>query len=525
MTAPLTALATPAGLDSPGPAPTLSGIARQRDAQAIALSNHYALQNQEAIPREAGQSPPTSTDFTSPPAISIRGLTKRYGSLAALNDLNLDINRGEIFGFLGLNGAGKTTTIRLLLDLLRPTSGNAFIFGYDCWTQGLEARARLGYLPGELGLYLDLTGLETLDFLAGLNRQPVDKRHRQELCDRLELPRSDLRRRLREYSTGMKRKLGIIQAFQANPPLLILDEPTEGLDPLMQESFYGPARRRGSQILPRGGVMRGAFLLFRLSLKRVWMLLCATGLLLAGFQLLRVYIAASVHEAGEFGQIAALLPPSVRAILGPSLASVMSFDGLVCGGFYDLGIVIALVALAIALATLPASEIETGFADLILARPMPRHWLITRTIALVLFSILLMLFMIMVGTRGGLALFAPAGVSGPPARQTASLALNLGLLLLCWSGIAMAFGAARRRGVAGPAMSLLAFAALLLDYAQKLWPPLEWIGWLSPFRYFTPFELVMGDPLPVENLLVLGAIALTGYTLAYFIISQRDISR
>ena len=179
----------------------------------------------------------------------MRGLTKRYGQLTALNDLNLDIDRGEIFGFLGLNGAGKTTAIRLLLDLLRPTSGQAFVFGYDCWTQSLEARARIGYLPGELGLYLSLTGLETLDFLAGLDRQPVDKRYRQELCDRLELPGSDLRRRLRQYSTGMKRKLGIIQAFQADPPLLILDEPTEGLDPLMQESFYGllsDVKRRGT---------------------------------------------------------------------------------------------------------------------------------------------------------------------------------------------------------------------------------------------------------------------------------------
>ena len=196
------------------------------------------MQDQAAIPHGPGHNPPASAEPTSPPAISIRGLTKRYGPLTALNDLNLDIDRGEMFGFLGLNGAGKTTAIRLLLDLLRPTSGQAFIFGYDCWTQGLEARARIGYMPGELGLYLDLTWLETLDFLAGLNRQPVDKRHRQQLCDRLELPRSDLRRRLREYSAGMKRKLGIIQAFQANPPLLILDEPTEGLDPLMQESFY-----------------------------------------------------------------------------------------------------------------------------------------------------------------------------------------------------------------------------------------------------------------------------------------------
>ena len=194
----------------------------------------------------------------SPPPISIRGLTKRYGPLTALKGVSLEVERGEILGFLGLNGAGKTTAIRLLLDLLRPTSGQALIFGYDCQRESLEARARTGYLPGELGLYLDLTGLETLDFLAGLNRQPVEKPYRQELCDRLELPRSDLRRRLREYSTGMKRKLGIIQAFQAQPPLLILDEPTEGLDPLMQESFYGllaDVKRGGTTIFMSSHVL------------------------------------------------------------------------------------------------------------------------------------------------------------------------------------------------------------------------------------------------------------------------------
>jgi len=203
------------------------------------MSEQIALQNPAAVACEPAQSAAARADDSSPAPISIRGLTKRYGPLTALNNLNLDVARGEIFGFLGLNGAGKTTTIRLLLDLLRPTSGKAFIFGYNCWQQSLDTRERIGYLPGELGLYLDLTGLETLDFLAGLNRQRVDKQHRQVLCDRLELARSDLRRRLRQYSTGMKRKLGIIQAFQAKPPLVILDEPTEGLDPLMQESFYG----------------------------------------------------------------------------------------------------------------------------------------------------------------------------------------------------------------------------------------------------------------------------------------------
>lgn len=216
------------------------------------------MQNPEVIRSESDLSPPATADRASTSAISIQGLTKQYGPLTALKNLNLDVLPGEIFGFLGLNGAGKTTAIRLLLDLLRPTSGRAFIFGYDCWTQSLQARARIGYLPGELGFYLDLTGLETLDFLAGIHPRPVDKQYRQRLCDRLELPQSDLRRRLREYSTGMKRKLGIIQALQANPPLLILDEPTEGLDPLMQEAFYAlirDAKRAGSTVFMSSHVL------------------------------------------------------------------------------------------------------------------------------------------------------------------------------------------------------------------------------------------------------------------------------
>jgi ABC-2 type transport system ATP-binding protein len=170
--------------------------------------------------------------------ISIRGLTKRYGNVLAVNNLSLDAIQGEILGFLGLNGAGKTTTIRILLDLLRPSSGTASILGHDCQREGLQARLNIGYLPGEMGIYSDLTGREVLDLLARLNEQMIDKARRRELQERLEFADSDLRRRLREYSTGMKRKLGLIQAFQSDPLLLILDEPTEGLDPLMQESFY-----------------------------------------------------------------------------------------------------------------------------------------------------------------------------------------------------------------------------------------------------------------------------------------------
>ena len=173
-------------------------------------------------------------------AISLQGLSKHYGRLHAVNDLNLDVAEGEIFGFLGLNGAGKTTTIRILLDLIRPTSGRATMFGLDCQRQGQALRSRIGYLPGEMGLYRDVTGEDALNLFSRLSG-PGAGAHpglRQRLLDRLELSNADLGRKIREYSTGMKRKLGIVQAFQDDPEALILDEPTEGLDPLMRDAFY-----------------------------------------------------------------------------------------------------------------------------------------------------------------------------------------------------------------------------------------------------------------------------------------------
>ena len=271
--------------------------------------------------------------------------------------------------------------------------------------------------------------------------------------------------------------------------------------------------------------MTGPLLLLQLSLKRARSLLLATGLLLAAFQILLVLIAGALHRTSDFEQLAALLPPVVHTLLGPSLTSVISFGGIVCLGYFHLAITIALLALTIALATLPASEVETGFADLILARPLARHWIITRTIALVLLVIALMLLAMMAGTWAGLAMFAPPDAAWPSPRVVGSLALNLGLLLTCWGGIAMAFGAACRRGVAGATTGLLALAGFLLDYVGRLWTPAEQFAWLSPFRYFVPFELVMGSPLPVEDLVVLWAVAMTGFVVAYLVFSQRDISR
>jgi ABC-2 type transport system permease protein len=270
--------------------------------------------------------------------------------------------------------------------------------------------------------------------------------------------------------------------------------------------------------------MIGPYRLFALALKRARALLAATGLLLGAFQVLMVFIASSIKPEA-MDQIADLLPPVVQKILGPSVASVMSFSGIACIGYFDLVIVIALLALVTALGTLPASEIETGVADLILARPLPRHWLITRTIALVVFAITLMLALMVAGTWIGLVAFASDIDAWPSAGMVVSLATNLGALIFCWGGIATAFGAACRRSVAGAVTGLLALFTLLLDLVRSIWSPAESVAWLSPFHYFVPFEIVMGRPLPAENLVVLWAIAMTGFTVAYFLFSQRDISR
>lgn len=188
-------------------------------------------------------------DTLSPVVISTHGLTKHYGSIRALNDLTLDVRRGEIFGFLGPNGAGKSTTIRTLLGFLHPTRGSASVLGLDIISQSVEIRRRVGYLPGGIALYDSLTGSEVLDYLVDLQgRQPY---RREELCERLQLGPSVLRRRVRDYSRGMRQKLGVVQAFQHDPELAILDEPTEGLDPLMQHAFYSildDLRREGRTI-------------------------------------------------------------------------------------------------------------------------------------------------------------------------------------------------------------------------------------------------------------------------------------
>jgi len=166
--------------------------------------------------------------------IATTGLSKDYGSGRGLFGLDLEVGPGEIFGFLGPNGAGKSTTMRLLLDLIKPTSGSARVLGWDVGKGGLEIRRRVGFLPGDLALYPRLTGGAVLDYLAQL-RGGVDRAVRDSLVDRFD---ADLERPIRQLSTGNRQKLGLIQAFMHEPELLILDEPIAGLDPLVQQSFH-----------------------------------------------------------------------------------------------------------------------------------------------------------------------------------------------------------------------------------------------------------------------------------------------
>ena len=169
-----------------------------------------------------------------PAVIRTEQLTKSYGSHRGIVDVNLEVQQGEVFGFLGPNGAGKTTTIRVLLDLIRPTTGKAFVFGIESSADPTAIHRRIGYLSGEFALYDRLTGAQTLEYFGNL-RGGVDRAYQSKLIERFDL---DPTRRFREYSKGNKQKVGLVVALQHRPELLLLDEPTSGLDPLVQQTFF-----------------------------------------------------------------------------------------------------------------------------------------------------------------------------------------------------------------------------------------------------------------------------------------------
>lgn len=205
--------------------------------------------------------------------IETRDLTMYYGQRLGIEKVNLAVQQGEVFGFLGPNGSGKSTTLRILLDVIRPTTGQAFLFGMDSREKGKEARKRIGYLPGELNLPSHLTAQEFFAVMAGV-RGVTDTSYQHSLCERLQL---DASRRIREFSRGNKQKVGLIAAMMHKPELLILDEPTGGLDPLIQRTVLELVRESRAEghtvffsshilsevqaVCDRVGIIRGGMLI------------------------------------------------------------------------------------------------------------------------------------------------------------------------------------------------------------------------------------------------------------------------
>lgn len=181
--------------------------------------------------------PPTPSQN---PAIQIRGLTKSYGKVRALRGIDLQVQRGEIFGFLGPNGAGKTTTIRCLLDMIRPDGGNALLLGLNPQAEPVAVQSRTGYLPGEMQYYDNLTVERQLRFFSDMRHGRVEWRYVCELAERLSL---DMKPQIKNLSKGNKQKIGVVQALMHRPELLLLDEPTSGLDPLMQQEVLALLRQ------------------------------------------------------------------------------------------------------------------------------------------------------------------------------------------------------------------------------------------------------------------------------------------
>lgn len=169
------------------------------------------------------------------PAVEITGLTKAFGRVAALDGLDLTVTPGDVAGFLGPNGAGKSTTIRILLGLLRADGGTVRLLGGDPWRDAVDLHRRIAYVPGDVTLWPNLTGMQAIDFLASLRGDgSVDRRRRDELIDRFEL---DPHKKARTYSKGNRQKVAIVAAFCTRSELFVLDEPTSGLDPLMEQAF------------------------------------------------------------------------------------------------------------------------------------------------------------------------------------------------------------------------------------------------------------------------------------------------
>ncbi|MCX6538510.1 MAG: hypothetical protein NT151_06190 [Acidobacteria bacterium] len=271
-------------------------------------------------------------------------------------------------------------------------------------------------------------------------------------------------------------------------------------------------------------MIRATALLVRHSLRRMRTLLLVMAGALALFQVLLALAAQQLQQAGTFAQLASIVPSFVRELFGTALLAMMSFSGIMALGYYHVAIIAVLVALVITIGTEPVAEIEVGFADLILSRPIARVSALTRSVVLLAVGPALVIGAMAGGTFLGLWIAAPSPELKPLPSLIGSLALNLWALLFCWGGVALVIGSvARRRSVAGSITGAAATALMLTDYLSRVWSPLKPIARFSPFRYYNPLDLVMGHPLSTTDVGVLLASGAVGIVAAYALFARRDI--
>jgi hypothetical protein len=270
--------------------------------------------------------------------------------------------------------------------------------------------------------------------------------------------------------------------------------------------------------------MNSGFALLSHSCRRMRTLVLSAGALLAGFQLLLCLAAKAAQELNAYGPLSALVPDFLRQLMGPSLFALMSFSGIVCVGYFHFIVVCALMGLAISVMTEVSAEVEIRFMDLILSRPLARHWLITRSIVLLTGCSIFLLGAMVLGSSLGLYLMAPTEMTRSTMRLIRSLAFNLEALILCWGGLTLAIASiCRRRSVAGAIAGLLAFSTYLFDYVAQIWTPGARIAWLLPFHYFNALKLISSDAIPLRDVRILLSYGVAGMVSAYILFSRRDI--
>ena len=260
------------------------------------------------------------------------------------------------------------------------------------------------------------------------------------------------------------------------------------------------------------------------SLRRIRPIVLGMAIVLGGFQFLLTQVAVFLMRNRAFGMLASLVPDFIRSLAGPSMLAFMSFGGVVSLGYFHPIVLASLVGLAIAVATEPAAEVEKRFDDLLLARPVARHQVITRTVTVLVSVVAALLLVMTAATWSGLACCTPATAGRPAAALIRSLAAALGAIVLCWGGVALAVASAsRRRATAAGITAVAALAAYLLDYLGRVWDPARLASRLSPFHYFEPMALLAETPLSGGNVGVLLTVAAAGVAAGYAIFARRDL--